>query len=478
MKRTFSLALCLLLLLTACGDTENTTPETAAAVEDTVESVETAEVPDLPSDLSFDGAAFTFGVLDNPNARNPIVMEELTGEALNDAQYNTINSAAETLNVVIGEYLIEENYPATNTIRSIVAAGDDVIQVANLYCAAAPVMLVDGYAADYNTVPYIDLTKSYWDQSVNASLTLGDMRYAAIGDLSITTHDLTFILLFSKEQITQNNLESPYDLVGDGKWTMDAMQQMMETVTADVNGDGKYDAEDNYGYLATIKNVLPSFWIGASEITISLNDKGIPEMSMNDERFINVIDRIFTMTYDNNARFLSKKAEDVNEENINMFQENKGLFMDCSLFWVGALRDMETDFGIIPYPMYDEAQGEYYARVSYFMPPIIPITNQNLELTGAVLEMTNYLAKQSITPAYYEISLKGKYSRDEESVEMLDLIFDHRVIDLGDTIFCPDVRDGFFSNMYSTNKRDLVSTVQKNEAKIQSTIDNMVSANQ
>ena len=480
MKHTIGLVLSLLLLLTACGNADTAVDDNTAVTQETAEQTETEskETPDLPADLAFDGAVFTFGVLDNPNARNPIVMEELTGEALNDAQYNTIHSTAETLDVVIEEYLIEENYPATNTIRSIVAAGDDVIQVANLYCAAAPVMLVDGYAADYNTVPYIDLTKSYWDQSVNASLTLGDMRYAAIGDLSITTHDLTFILLFSKDQITQNNLESPYDLVSEDKWTMDTMQQMMETVTADINGDGKYDADDNYGYLATIKNVLPSFWIGAGEITISLNDKGIPEMSMSDERFINVIDRIFTMTYDNNARFLSKKGEDVNEENINMFQENKGLFMDCSLFWVGALRDMETDFGIIPYPMYDEAQGEYYARVSYFMPPIIPITNQNLELTGAVLEMANYLAKQSITPAYYEISLKGKYSRDEESVEMLDLIFDHRVIDLGDTIFCPDVRDGFFSNMYSNNKRDLVSTIQKNEGKIQSTIDNMVSANQ
>ena len=246
----------------------------------------------------------------------------------------------------------------------------------------------------------------------------------------------------------------------------------------DTNGDSKFTQEDTYGYLATIKNVLPSFWIGAGEITIELNEEGIPAMTMKDERFVNIIDRIFTMTYDNNAWFRSKQSEDVNQENIQMFQENKGLFMDCSLFWVGALRDMETDFGIIPYPMYDEAQGEYYARVSYFMPPIIPITNGNLEMTGAVLEVTNYLAKQSITPAYYEISLKGKYSRDEESVEMLDLIFDHRVIDLGDTIFCPDVRDGFFSQMYSSNKRDLVSTVEKNESKIQSTIDNMIAANQ
>ncbi len=480
MKRTFSLAICLLLLLTACGnadvsETENT--EVNAGVQETA-ATETEEVPDLPADLAFGGSVFTFGVLDNPNARNPIVMEELTGEALNDAQYNTIATTSETLDVVIEEYLIEEGYPATNTIRSIVAAGDDVIQVANLYCAAAPVMLVDGYALDYNQVPNIDLSKSYWDQSVNQSLLLGDMRYAAIGDLSITTHDLTFIMLFSKEHITQNGLESPYDLVNEGKWTMDKMQEMMEAVTVDTNGDGSFTAEDNYGYLGTLKNVLPSFWIGAGEITIGLNDDGIPEMSMKDERFVTVIDRIFTMTYDNNARFLSKMGQDVNEENINMFQENKGLFMDCSMFWVGALRDMETDFGIIPYPMFDEAQGEYYARVSYFMPPIIPITNQNLEMTGAVLEMANYLAKQSITPAYYDISLKGKYSRDEESVAMLDLIFDHRVIDLGDTIFCPDVRDGFFNQMYSNNKRDLVSQIEMNESKIQATIDKMVAANQ
>ena len=61
---------------------------------------------------------------------------------------------------------------------------------------------------------------------------------------------------------------------------------------------------------------------------------------------------------------------------------------------------------------------------------------------------------------------------------MLDLIFDHRVIDLGDTIFCPDVRDGFFNQMYTNNKRDLVSQIEMNESKIQATIDKMVAANQ
>lgn len=479
MKRTISLALCLLMLLVSCGNSTDV-ETTSNAHQDSTESVETETmeiVPDLPDDLKFSGSSFTFGVLDNPNARNPIVMEELTGEVLNDAQYNTIRASEERLDISINEYLIDEVYPATGKIRQLVQAGDDVIQVANLYCVAAPVMLADGYALDYNDIPNIDLEKPWWDQSVNSSLLLGDMRYAAIGDLSITTHDFTFILLFSKAQIEQNDLASPYDLINEGKWTMDKMAEMMEVVIADTDGDGKFTTEDNYGYLGTIKNVLPSFWIGAGEVTVGLNDAGIPEMSMKDERFVNVIEKIFSITYDNNARYLSTDSNDVNEENIGLFQENKGLFMDCSLFWVSSLRDMETDFGIIPYPMYDEDQGSYYARVSYLMTPIVPITNGNLELTGAVLEYTNYLAKNNITPAYYEKSLKGKSARDEESIEMLDLIFANRVLDLGDTLFCTDVRDGFFQSMYSSNNRDLMSQIEKNEQKIQSTIDDMVKAN-
>ena len=91
MKRTFSFALCLLMLLTACGNADTVETDNTALNAETAETVlaETEEKPDLPADLSFGGSVFTFGVLDNPNARNPIVMEELTGEALNDAQYNT-----------------------------------------------------------------------------------------------------------------------------------------------------------------------------------------------------------------------------------------------------------------------------------------------------------------------------------------------------------------------------------------------------
>lgn len=154
-------------------------------------------------------------------------MEEITGEVLNDAQFTTVAESSEALNVQIGEYVMTSGYPAANAIIPIIAAGDDVIQVANVYCVDAPTLMGKGYSVDYAAVPYIDLTKPYWDARINDSLSLAGMRYAAIGDLSISTHDLTCCLLFSQSLVTENNLDSPYSLIAEGKWTMDAMKALM-----------------------------------------------------------------------------------------------------------------------------------------------------------------------------------------------------------------------------------------------------------
>ena len=59
---------------------------------------------------------------------------------------------------------------------------------------------------------------------------------------------------------------------------------------------------------------------------------------------------------------------------------------------------------------------------------------------------------------------------------MLDLIFDSRVIDLGDTLFCSQVRDGFVASMFSSNNRDLASTVAKNVKVINKQIQKMIEA--
>ena len=49
---------------------------------------------------------------------------------------------------------------------------------------------------------------------------------------------------------------------------------------------------------------------------------------------------------------------------------------------------------------------------------------------------------------------------------MLDLIFSSRRIDIGYSTLCDIIRDSFIYRMMKTDKRDLISTVAKNEKKI------------
>ena len=70
--------------------------------------------------------------------------------------------------------------------------------------------------------------------------------------------------------------------------------------------------------------------------------------------------------------------------------------------------------------------------------------------------------------------MKGKYSRDNQSSQMLDLLYDTRVYDLGDSFWCDIIRDNFIKTMMTTNDRNLSSNLKKFEKVIDKTIDKVI----
>ena len=139
---------------------------------------------------------------------------------------------------------------------------------------------------------------------------------------------------------------------------------------------------------------------------------------------------------------------------------------------------MDQDFGIIPYPKFDEEQDQYYSRASFYMPNVVPVTNSDLEMTGAVLEALNCAYANEVVPAYFEITLKTKYSRDTESEAMLDLVMENRVIDLGDTTLCGIIRDGFMFELFRTKNENLVSRLKSQQSQIQAMLDDLIERSQ
>ena len=99
------------------------------------------------------------------------------------------------------------------------------------------------------------------------------------------------------------------------------------------------------------------------------------------------------------------------------------LFNTNFLYATESFRDMSDDFGIVPMPKYDENQESYRTRIgtstSMFF---IPKTTSNAGTVGAVCEALAYYGKENVVPTWYEIALKEKYTRDEDTKEMVDLI--------------------------------------------------------
>jgi len=86
---------------------------------------------------------------------------------------------------------------------------------------------------------------------------------------------------------------------------------------------------------------------------------------------------------------------------------------------------MSDDFYLIPDPKLDQNQQEYRsAMVDDNQILGISYTCQNVGATTATLELMAYLSSQGITSLYFDEVLKYKYSRDDSTAEMVDLVHD------------------------------------------------------
>ena len=466
MKKIIMLFL-VMMLFVSCSDSGGGAVDTKAdttSVEETT-TAETEGPGTYKHNLDYDGGGYEFTIygFENINVHSDSISKEENGDTLNDALYVRTMLIEETLNVKINEVLNGENEGA---VKNAILAGDSAYDLATVRCTAALTFYKENLIIPFSDVDTIDLTRPYWEQVTNESLTIGNVAYIAVGSYNIPNYDLAYALLFNKDMMKANSLGDIYSTVSGGKWTMDEMSNLMKQVVSDINGDGAMTEDDQWGYTSHPKQVLPNFWIAAGEKSIKKDSSDMPYIAMNEERFVSVIEKAFAATRDDNKSMIMDKPADVPDECIKLFSEGRSLFMDISFFYIERMRSTDTEFGIIPYPKYDEAQENYYSRISYYLPTIIPSSVNNAGMSGAVLEALNCESANIVLPKYFDIMLKTKYSRDEESAAMLDLIFARRIIDIGDTTLCDVIRDGFIFQMYKADDRDLTSKVDTNEARI------------
>ena len=450
-----------LLAAVGCGETsadsgESTgtaAGETTAAAEETTENIYAHSL----GDYDFGGETFTMYTRNNLHLNDNLHSEAADGTTLNDAIYERNIRLMEQYNFKFAEVREDGD---TAQARLAVMAGEDTYDIIQTRCVFAFNYALEGLLRPVANLPEIDLSKPYWDRELTDAMSIGNEPFFAVGAYNTSGYEYTHLLSFNKELAATLDYGDLYQTVTDGKWTFSVMREMMKNAVSDINGDGTMDANDRYGYLSSAKQILPCFWIAAGQDSMKMDANDYPTFSLlTDEAFQSLFVEIFDIVYDGNVWLHSTLTDNVIPEQATMFINGQALFIDMPVFYLETLRAMDTDFGLIPYPKYDEAQENYLSRIEGCEQTCIPVTNvARLEMTGVILEAMASDSAQNLVPAFYETLLKTKYARDNDSEAMLEIVFGNRVFDWGDTVWCPEIRDGEFMYMMMNNDRDIAST--------------------
>ena len=314
-----------------------------------------------------------------------------------------------------------------------------------------------------------------------ASLSIGGKLYWTLGDINIMDNDATWSDIFSKQLITDYNLENPYELVRGNKWTISKMYELAKAVVTDINGDGTIGVDDRVGHLSEVSNTYGMF-IGAGEAIAKKDGDDLPYLSMDSERAAGVITGILDLMLDTDTTLLAdnytgKYNNPWDDLTRPMFMDNRGLFYTIGLGTVNLLRDMKSDFGILPIPKYDSEQVEYYHYVHPWSASTVsvPSTNRDTAFTGFILEAMAARSMYTLTPAYYEVTLTNKVMRDTDSEEMLDIILGSLAYDFGAVFNWGGTAD-IFAQLTSRKSYDYTSAYAKRVTAAQTAIEKTITA--
>lgn len=451
-KRTLCLALALLTvlpLLFACkkkGDTDGD-----GSKEDSVTTLAPAgdELPDTDwmgrtfRVLGRDGGAYTMFT------NFEIYSESVSKEVVPNAVWERNNALKEKYNFDISQKLEKD---VAGKAQLGYAAGEDNYDLVLYQITKVQAHAQTGYLADLNLVPYLNFDKDCWNAYANKQLTMVGKLYYTVSDFLLSDKNRTYINVYNRELARQENLGYLEDLVTAGKWTLEEAKRLSTLVTKEVNGDNKHTEEDAFGLVMDSYNAFVAFSYGGGLRLSSINKEGEVALNKVTTKTADIISKVIDLTCNTEQAMF---CNDYNNWSIanEVFYAERALISTTfpSVFETSLKEKCEFEFGILPFPKYDENQTNYYTIPDSTNSVLfaIPVANQDLNFAGFCLEALSEASTETTLNAFYEVKCKLQDSYDLRCAQMLDLIFANVVYDV--------VLVGDFGGLASLLKSDLPS---------------------
>lgn len=479
-KRLTSLTILLSLILTAVSCGNNSDVENKNTDAGTSEA-QTTEKPYLDSlgEYDFEGADVTFLVRET--RIEDYFPEESTGDVVNDAFYDRNLKIANRFNVNIKTVTLPDVSSDWNT-----AIQGDVMSGSGEYDIVMPDYYwgceKNGWFLNLLDFDVLDFDSPWWTDGWNDNATIYGQLYNAVGAFCLDVIKNDACVFFNKTLLDNLKLEDPYELVNKGEWTIDKLLEMASAARSDLNGDGTIDSENDQAGFGFGTHYGNGFMNTFGMKLVSQNSSGDYEYNIfGSERFIDIYTFANNMT--NNEDYViwcsMNGTTGMGYDLYDTFKADRLLFMGGFLraMWDSAnndFRDMTGDYGIVPSPKYDSEQEDYVTYnlgVSYMS---IPVTAKNPEMSAVMLEALNAESYKSTIGAYYDVALKGKFSRDDNTGKMLDIIYESTYFDFNFVNYGVGLNSGDFFGRMKNNSTDIASYLASNEVSLKQKLEDFL----
>ena len=481
--RTTALFLALLLLfstwiMTACA-TDEPVDDTQTPIDDPTETPDDPKEPEsdrLPLDYlpstTYGGAqvhvlAWTVNQETPGNGlRAPweeIDVDLQSGDMLDDAIYDRNALVEEIYDVVITKQYVSVDAPQeyATTLRANESSGDQAFQMITSLTLGVRPYSEEGLMTDLNTLEYLHTDMPWWNQDSVRSYAWGSTLYFAAPEMLLRDKGATAAMFYNQKIAEDEGLDDLYALAESGEWTFERLVWACEDVVADMDGDDKVSSpEDMYGIYGGTRDIPYFLYNGMGQKFAHMDEDGYLELDYGTEESVlmwqQILDSIMYTEY-----------YVLNQADLSLFPSGYHIFTaGHSLFQVGmvkevlTLRSMETDYGILPIPKYDEYQEDYSSLVWMHHDSVlgIPASCTNTEMISVVLEHMSYLSYYDVYPIFYDTIILGRSARDQQSKEMLQIIFRTRSFDPGQYWLADAMHGvGTFMTMFETRASNVAS---------------------
>ena len=307
------------------------------------------------------------------------------------------------------------------------------------------------------------------------------------GDAIVSDDEATWAVFFNKDIAADHHLAeaygvgSLYDIVKNGNWTIDVMYEMAKCVVQD-NGDGmswSASSDDVWGISAQAYDGY-TFTVAGGHTMTALDNNGVPYITIDEEGNIDAYAKVHNILNDKSVCALAevegRSSSNKYEEIVQIFANGGALFTPEKIGTVSnpVMRNANIRYGLLPMPKINEEQEEYTSTITVWWcsAMAIPTTNvEKLDATCYAMEALAFYGMEMLTPEYYDRTLKNKRFEDQESEDMLDLIFRNRTYDVGIVLNFDGGMLGFYDSILISGNNTHVSDLDAKRDAFQEAID-------